>query len=135
MKSLKLRNVLYANTLFSTLSGLAMLLFSGWISGQVIDIPQYILMGMGVGLLLFAADTFYIAGKLPGSLVQAKLIFLADLGWVLATPVAMVMLSERLTSLGNFLLVDIALIVAGFAFFEWLAMKNADDPIAGLASS
>ena len=123
MRIPKLRTVLYANTAFSTISGMVMLVFSGWIAERVLDFPSIIYLLMGAGLLGFAAAVFYVAQTVPATMVMARWVLWADISWVLVTPVAILLLADRLTSLGSLLLIDIALIVAALAVFEGLAIK------------
>ena len=87
MRVANLQTTLYANTAFSISSALLILLFSDWIAAQVIDLPNIAFKIVGIGLLVFAADVFYIARKLPTSRQLAMLIFWADIAWVVATPV------------------------------------------------
>jgi hypothetical protein len=56
-------------------------------------------------------------------MAMARAVLWVDISWVLATPVAIILLADRLTPLGNLLLIDIALIVAALAVFEGLAIK------------
>ena len=123
MRIPKLSTVLYANTAFSTLFGMLMLVFSGWIATRVLDFPSIVYLLMGAGLLGFAAAVFCVAQTAPVNIVMARWVLWADISWVLATPVAIILLAERLTSLGSLLLIDIAMIVAALAVFEWLAIK------------
>jgi hypothetical protein len=123
MRTPKLKTVLYANTAFSTLSGLVMLVFSAWIASRVLDLPSIVYLLMGVGLLGFAAAVYYVAQTVPATMARARAVLWVDISWVLATPVAIILLADRLTPLGNLLLIDIALIVAALAVFEGLAIK------------
>ncbi|HIN90754.1 MAG TPA: hypothetical protein EYN04_09045 [Porticoccaceae bacterium] len=123
MRTPKLKTVLYANTAFSTLSGLVMLVFSAWIASRVLDLPSIVYLLMGVGLLGFAAAVYYVAQTVPATMAMSRAVLWVDISWVLATPVAIILLADRLTPLGNLLLIDIALIVAALAVFEGLAIK------------
>jgi len=123
MRTPKLKTVLYANTAFSTLSGLVMLVFSAWIASRVLDLPSIVYLLMGVGLLGFAAAVYYVAQTVPATMAMSRVVLWVDISWVLATPVAIILLADRLTPLGNLLLIDIALIVAALAVFEGLAIK------------
>ena len=123
MRTPKLKTVLYANTAFSTLSGLVMLVFSAWIASRVLDLPSIAYLLMGVGLLGFAAAVYYVAQTVPATMAMSRAVLWVDISWVLATPVAIILLADRLTPLGNLLLIDIALIVAALAVFEGLAIK------------
>jgi hypothetical protein len=89
----------------------------------VLDFPSIVYLLMGAGLLGFAAAVFYVAQTVPATMVMARWVLWADISWVLVTPVAILLLADRLTSLGSLLLIDIALIVAALAVFEGLAIK------------
>ena len=99
MRIPKLRTVLYANTAFSTISGMVILVFSGWIAERVLDFPSIVYLLMGAGLLGFAAAVFYVAQTVPATMVMARWVLWADISWVLVTPVAILLLADRLTSL------------------------------------
>ena len=123
----KIHTILYANASFCLASALLILLLPGLLAEFVIDLPVIVFRILGVGLLLFALDVFLTARKESPSRGKVLYIFAADLAWVVLTPVVLLTLPERITSLGNLLLVDIALIVAAFATIEWLALKRMSD--------
>jgi hypothetical protein len=89
----------------------------------VLDLPSIVYLLMGVGLLGFAAAVYYVAQTVPATMAMSRAVLWVDISWVLATPVAIILLADRLTPLGNLLLIDIALIVAALAVFEGLAIK------------
>jgi len=120
----KIHTVLYANASFCFASAVLIVLLPGMLAEYVINLPALVFRLLGAGLLLFALDVFLTARKEAPSRGKVLYIFAADLSWVVLTPVVLLTLQERITSLGNLLLVDIALIVAAFAAFEWLALKR-----------
>jgi|TARA_B100002003_G_scaffold251237_1_gene293812 hypothetical protein len=126
MRVPELQTTLYVNSVFSLLCAVVILSNFGWIATQLIALPGLFFVTLGVGLLLFAIGVFITALKLPASRSVSKLILYGDIAWVVATPIAMVFLAERITSLGYWVLIDIAVIVAGFAVLEWLGLKVAD---------
>lgn len=120
----KIHVVLYANASFCLASALLILLLPGILANYLIDLPLIVFRILGVGLLLFAVDVFFTARNSSPSYGKLLYIFGADLAWVVLTPVVMLLLQDRITSLGNLVLVDVALIVAVFAVGEWLAMRR-----------
>ena len=119
----KLQTTLYANAGFSLLSGLLLLTFAEPISAYLIQLPAVVFVVTGVGLLLFAADVFLVARKLPNSMKRASLILWADIIWVVATPLVIVLLGEKVTTTGNWLLVDIAIVVGVLAILEFTGIR------------
>jgi len=124
MSAPKIHTVLYANASFCLASALLIILIPGLLAEYVINLPVIAFRLLGAGLLLFALDVFLAARKETPARGKVLYIFAADLAWVVLTPMVLLMLQERITSLGNLLLVDIALIVTAFAAFEWLALKR-----------
>jgi hypothetical protein len=118
----KISTVLFANAGFCFASALLIVLFPGALAEFVIDLPVTALRILGIGLLLFAVDVFLAARQGPLSRGKVLYIFGADLSWVVLTPVVLLLMQQRVTGLGNSLLVIIALIVASFAALEWLAL-------------
>ena len=120
----KIQTVLYANAVYCFVSALLIILLRAVLAEQVINLPTEAFLLLGAGLVAFAIDVFCTARRENPSKSKLLYIFVADLAWVAMTPVVMLALQNRITSLGNMLLVDIALIVAAFAAFEWLALKR-----------
>jgi hypothetical protein len=121
----KITTVLFANAAFCFFSALLIALFPGVLADLVIDLPLIALRILGLGLLLFAADVFLAARRESLSRGKVLYIFAADISWVVLTPVVLIVMQERITGLGNALLVAVALVVASFAAFEWLALDQA----------
>ncbi len=126
MKIPRIQTILYANAGFCLFSALVIVLFSGLLARYVINLPSLVFIALAVGLILFALDVFLTARQVAPTRGKVLYIFYADLAWVLLTPVVMVALNDRLTRLGNLVLVDIALIVSAFAALEWLALRKRE---------
>jgi hypothetical protein len=124
MKAPKLSSVLYANAIFCSGSALSILLLPGLIASSLIDLPSVAFMVLGIGLLLFALDVFLTARKANPSQAKLFYILIADVSWVLLTPIVMVLFADRITGWGNIILVDIAVIVGALAAFEWAGLKR-----------
>ena len=119
-----LQKVLWTNAVFSLLCGLLLLIFPKVISVWLGTVPPWLLILLALGLLVFALDVFWIAGKLPQAKVRAQIIFWADIGWVAMTPVALWFFASYFTTVGMFIVLDIALIVAVFALLEWKGLQQ-----------
>lgn len=124
MQAPPLKGVLVANALFCSINALLFLFLPALIAEYVIDLPSFVFMLLGGGLLIFAVDVYHTSRKPVPSRGKLMYIFFADLGWVFMTPVMMFVLSDRLTGLGNLLLLDIAIIVTVFAYLEWLGIHK-----------
>ena len=124
MRIPKIQTTLYANAAFCSLSALLIVFLPGLLAEYIINLPAMVFILLGAGLLVFALDVFLTARKTSPSRGKVLYIFFADKSWLLMTPVVMIMLSDRITSLGNILLVDIALVVAVFAAFEWAEISK-----------
>ncbi len=121
-----LSNVLKANALFSAICGFLCLSLSGPIAAMLGEVSPMLLIVLGIGLLIFAADVVWISRQLPEGKARAKVIFWADVSWVVLTPVFIVIFMDRLSTMGLMVLGDIALIVAVFAWLEWRGLKKLD---------
>ena len=122
MKIPSIQTILYANSAFCLSSTAVILVFPGQLAEYVINLPRGVLMALSVGLLLFALGVWLTAREVTPSRGRVLVIFGADVAWVVLTPVILLFLQGRITSLGNLVLVDIALVVAALAAFEWLAL-------------
>ena len=118
MNDRALVRVLRANATFSAGSGLALLLFAEPIAGFMGGFPAVINQVFGVGLLLFAADVLWTSSRKALSAPLVKMICAADISWVVATPVAMLVFRDHLSLWGQMLLIDVALVVAALAFLQ-----------------
>lgn len=128
----RINAVLYANASFCLASALLILLVPGLLADYVVALPVIAFRILGIGLLLFAVVVILTARNSSPSRGRVLAIFAADLAWVILTPLVMLVFQGRITSLGNLLLVGIALIVGAFAGCEWLAMRRmgSDSPVS-----
>ena len=107
-----LKSALLFNALCSTILGVILLFYPSAVSALMGEFNPLILMVLGAGLLLFAADVAWVATRKPISQLMAKMITTADAAWVVATPVAMIVAAPWLSFWGQILLLDVALLVA-----------------------
>jgi Polyketide cyclase / dehydrase and lipid transport len=112
----RLRNVLRVNAVVSGLSGLATALASGWVA-EVMGVSMIAVRVVGVGLVLFAVGVGLAGGwrqrRLPA---LARLIGVADAGWVAAT--AVLVATGAFSAAGIGVAVTIGVVVAGFAALD-----------------
>ncbi len=119
-----LKNALLFNAACSALLGAALLLAPDVLASLMGDFSPLILKILGGALLLFAADVVFVAMRQPVSPGLARMITVADLAWVLATPVVMLLGASWLSFWGHVLLLDVALLVAFCALCQWRGLQR-----------
>jgi len=123
MNNKKLSLVLKANAIFSIVNGLGMLFFSNSIANFMgIGYPQ-ILLGVGVGLLLFGALVYKTAIDTKISEKMVKFIIIQDWIWVAGSALLILTQALGINRIGFTLIGVVAVIVADFAFFQQRYLK------------
>jgi len=111
----KLKRVLNANAVFSTVSGL-LLIFDKPLIDKM-GIGNYLTpLIIGIGLLIFGVSVFYISRRLK--IVLVKFIIIQDLVWVLLSIVALVIRPWELTGLGYGLIAAVALTIGSLTLLQ-----------------
>ena len=87
-------------------------------------IPPLVCTVAGVVCLLFAADLAFVGTRKPIPQGLAKLLTLADAAFVVAIPVAMIAAAPLLSTLGQFLLADLALLTAFLVWCQWRGLRQ-----------
>ena len=119
----KIQNVLRANAAFSGVSGLLMLVFSSQLASTLGGVPRWVVIAIGVGLLVYAADLVRTArGRVARSSVV--LYVAADCGWVICSALFLLLAPLSPSQVGVVLVVGAALIVAAFAALQALTLKE-----------
>lgn len=128
-----LRRTLKGNAVFSVLSGAALVAFAGPFAALATHQPvavagldlAIVFELLGAGVVLFGLLCGFIATRqtLPAGL--ARIVFAADLAWVLGSAVALA-LPASWTTLGIAGIVGVALIVADLALLEYLGLRRLD---------
>jgi hypothetical protein len=126
-----LKNTLQANACFSMICGLLMLVFPSVLAGFLGSVQPWILMAVGLGLLIFAADVYWISRQLPQATARAKIIFWADVAWVVLTPLVLWLFAASFSVTGIMVVIEIAAIVAVFAVLEWKGLQGLELQQAG----
>ena len=112
-----LRNALRANGIFSGISGLIIVLLHSqvliWLGISGVNI-----MAIGIGLILFSTYLFWMSGReqLDKSMVMG--VIGGDWLWVVASAVLLAFKASMFSTLGIFLVADVALLVMVFALWQ-----------------
>lgn len=123
MNNKKLSLVLKANAIFSIVNGIAMLFLSNPIANFMgIAYPQ-ILLGVGVGLILFGALVYKTAIDTKISEKMVKFIIVQDWIWVAGSVLLILTQAFGINRMGFILIGVVAVIVADFAFFQQRYLK------------
>lgn len=117
-----LKRVLRINAGFSALSGLAMIVTAADLSDWFTGAHPWILRGIGIGLLLFAADLFVSARGSEISRGKALYFSISDFGWVAGSVVLLALLPMSATAAGT--VAGVALIVAGFGAMQLRCLRG-----------
>ena len=118
-----LKHALLFNAACSTLLGATLLLAPDGLASLMGEFSPLILMALGAALLIFAADVAFVATRQSISPGLAKMITVADLAWVAATPVVMMLAASWLSFWGHLVLLDVALLVGICALFQWRGLR------------
>lgn len=113
--SLPLRRALWANAVFSGLSGLAALAAAEPLGAWLGLASPMVLRVLGVGLLLFAADLVSQARAEPIEPNRAVMASGADVLWVVGTIVLLVFFPGLLSVPGRWIVAAVGAVVAGCA--------------------
>ena len=120
----KLRLAILFNLIFSTSSGLTLILFSVGIS-QLMNIGKPMaLMIIGFGLLVFGALLAYILFTKTISRPIVKSVILQDWTWVLGSVVLIVAQPFNISLKGNVLIAVVAIIVGTLAILQSKGLKR-----------
>lgn len=99
-------------------------IIAGLLGAHAGAIPPLVCTVAGVVCLLFAADLAFVGTRKPIPLGLAKLLTLADAAFVVALPVVMVAAAPLLSTLGQFLLADLALVTALLVWCQWRGLRQ-----------
>ncbi|MGP4843390.1 hypothetical protein ACTXGQ_04610 [Marinobacter sp. 1Y8] len=119
-----LKATLYVNAVSSAAIGLLLAAGSVPIASLMGGFDPAIAFWVGIALIPFAAGVAWVARSLPGARFWVKEIMIADIAWVAATPVVLVVFSHQLSGLGQILIAGVGLVVAGFAVMEWRGTRQ-----------
>jgi hypothetical protein len=128
-----LRRTLWGNAVFSVISGTILAAFATPFAAIAAHEPvtlagldlAIVFELLGVGVILFGALCAWIASRpmLPNGL--ARLVFAADIAWVVASAVVLV-LPASWTMAGIAGIAVVALVVADLAILEYLGLRRLE---------
>lgn len=118
-----LRTVLRANSAFSLLSG-AVLLFGALALDDLLGLPAGWIAAIGAGVVAFGVLVRRLSEPDPVPRRSAWFVIGADVSWVLATAVVIVVFPDLLTDTGTWVFGIIGLLVLDFAVMQWLGLRE-----------
>ncbi len=121
------------NAAFSVISGLALLFVSSSIAQMMFTDPgdwkATILLGLGIGLLVFALDLVMLATNPYVSKSEVMLIVIADIGWIAVSAVLILFFGDLFTSNGILAISVVATFVALFAIGQFVGAQKIVPPV------
>lgn len=125
-----LKQAFLANALFSGLSGLAVVVDSSLLA-ILIPLPGSVFVGIGFGLLLFAAVLVVISRSEELQKSQAPGIIAADWIWVASTSFAAIVFHAQISTAGLILISGVNVVVAGLAVAQTVGYRRVSQDEAG----
>lgn len=119
-----LHNAIQANSIFSELSGLILIFWSKSFANLFGVDNNYVFIGMGVGLLIWAFLLYKESMNTQISPFAANIAIAGDILWVLGSILIVSMNIIPLTSQGIWTIAIIGDIVLAFAIWQYFALKN-----------
>jgi hypothetical protein len=119
-----LRGTLYANALFSGISGLAFAVAAQPIALFLgLDAP-FVLVGIGIGLLFYALALWYNASRHPLSRAFVWAAIIGDTAWVVGSYILLLTNWLPLTPAGWWAVAIVADLVAIFAVLQFYGLRQ-----------
>ena len=120
----KLRLVLLINAVFSMFSGLTLLVAYGAIATMMGIVNGKVLMGVGIGLIVFGITVLIAAKRKSISGKQVRSIIVQDWAWVTGSVAVIAVQAWELSNMGYWLIGIIAMVVADFAIFQMRYLRK-----------
>ncbi|MET3646217.1 hypothetical protein [Phyllobacterium ifriqiyense] len=125
MIQINLKDGMMTNAVLTGATGLGLAVFSELATQYLMPgAPSWLVLGLGIALLLFAADVGMIAQWKTRSRPLVGFVFIADLLWVICVPAILVLMPSAFTPLGVVATVAVTAVVAVFALIEWNGLKH-----------
>lgn len=126
-----LRRTLWGNAAFSVVSGAVLVAcagpFAAWATHEPLQVAgldlALVFELLGLGVVLFGALCGWAASRPAVPRGPARLIFAADIAWVVASA-AVLMLPAAWTTIGIAGIAAVALVVADLAVLEYLGLRR-----------
>lgn len=122
----ELRKYLTINAIFSAISGLTMILFSGTIN-QLFNIDKInIFPWVGVNLLVFALFVWFVSIKQLSNKVLVRTITVLDLFWVLSSFIIVFFAPFGISIIGNIIISLIAVWISFLAYKQHINSSGTE---------
>ncbi len=119
-----LRNVLRANAIFSTVSGLGFIFFANALAQFIGLTNPLVFVGMGILILPFAIYVYKIATMQTLNTKLVWIIIELDTFWVICSAILLLTSVVPLTTMGKWAIGLSAEIVAVFAVLEYVGLRK-----------
>lgn len=119
-----LKTAMMDNAFVSGISGLVLVVGATGLDTWL-GVNQWVLVGVGVGLLGFAADLVWWSRSDRLLKVGGRIAVAADAAWVIGA-VLLIAFTGVLTRSGDMALAAVSVVVAGFALAQWLGVRRLD---------
>ena len=123
-KSKLLRYALTSNAIFSSISGLLMLVAASYIAELLGNIPPIIITITGAGLIIFAAWVFFIARSDSVPKADVWAVIIGDTGWVVGSVILLLLFNDIFTTTGLWIIGLIAAVVLTFADLQFFGLRR-----------
>lgn len=126
-----LKRALYANAIFSGISGLDFIIFSNRITEFLGWSTTWLIPAIGIGLILFAVYIVMVARKATPNASQVKSIIASDIAWIILSCVIIFLPTTNLLGLtngGKWAVAILADIVLVFAILQFLGLRRLKMP-------
>jgi uncharacterized protein YndB with AHSA1/START domain len=121
------------NALFSAATGVV-LLAGGWTLDGPLGVPTWILAGVGAALVAFSGTLLWLLATPRHLRKGARLVVAADLAWVAAAGVILILTPSVLSPVGRWVLADLSAVVAAIAVAQAVGLRRlGPDPVTGAA--
>jgi len=117
-----LRYALVGNATFSSITGLFIIVAHDWIAHLLGVGGSAGMIGLGIGLLVFAATLLINARRPELKLTDAWAVVLMDLGWVAGSYI--LVLVAPFTPEGRWVIAAVADLVLVFAVLQWMGIHR-----------
>lgn len=127
-----LRLTLRGNAVFSITGGIVAVAFAPSLAGLMTSARE-VLPGMpvptvlsilGLGLILFGGAVGVAASRPVLSTALGQAIFWADIAWILASCLLLLIAAPAFSAMGLAIVIVVALVVADFAAFEYWGLRR-----------
>jgi len=119
-----LKTAMMENAIVSGISGLVLVAGASgldtWLGANV-----WVLVGVGVGLLGFAADLIWWSRSPRWLRPGGRIAVAGDVAWVIGA-VLLIAFMDVLTGSGDVALAAVTVVVAGFAVAQWVGLRRLD---------